>query len=190
MADHLDPTAPLIAETGGPERHAGGFDRAAGTGGARHHRLQLPVGGPALQALRCLYVQEDVADTVTEMLFGAMEDLALGDPWHLSTDVGPVIDAEAQAGIRAYVDAARAEGRVLKEMPAPGQGTFIAPTVLKVTGIRTCRAKSSGRSCTSPPSRRIEIDAVIEAINATGYGLTFGLHSRIDDRVQRITSRG
>ncbi len=55
--------------------------------------------GQRCSALRCLYVQEDVADTVEEMLFGAMDDLTLGDPWHLATDVGPVIDAAAQAGI-------------------------------------------------------------------------------------------
>ena len=66
--------------------------------------------GQRCSALRCLYVQEDVAETVTEMLFGAMDDLALGDPWQLETDVGPVIDATAQAAIAAYIDQARAEG--------------------------------------------------------------------------------
>jgi RHH-type proline utilization regulon transcriptional repressor/proline dehydrogenase/delta 1-pyrroline-5-carboxylate dehydrogenase len=131
-------------------------------------------------------VQEDVAHTVTEMLFGAMEDMALGDPWSLSTDIGPVIDAEAQAGIRAYVDAARAEGRVLKDLKAPGQGTFIAPTVLSVKGIQDMPREIFGPVLHVATFKAAEIDTVIATINGTGYGLTFGLHSRIDDRVQSI----
>jgi RHH-type proline utilization regulon transcriptional repressor/proline dehydrogenase/delta 1-pyrroline-5-carboxylate dehydrogenase len=134
-------------------------------------------------------VQEDVADTVTDMLFGAMDDLALGDPWALATDIGPVIDAAAQTGIRAYIDAARAEGRVLKELAAPGNGTFIGPTVLSVGGISDMPREIFGPVLHIARFRATEIDAVIDAINATGYGLTFGLHSRIDDRVQRIVER-
>ena len=146
--------------------------------------------GQRCSALRCLYVQEDVAQTVTEMLFGAMDDLALGNPWNLATDIGPVIDTQAHTGIRTYIDAARAEGRVLKELKAPGQGNFIAPTVLKVRGI----ADDMQREVFGPvlhvaTFKAVEIDAVVDAINATGYGLTFGLHSRIDGRVQRVVER-
>ena len=186
MADHLDPTAPLIAETGGlnamlvdstalPEQAVRDIIASA-----------FQSAGQRCSALRCLYVQEDVADNVTGMLFGAMDDLALGDPWSLATDIGPVIDSEAQAGIRAYVDAARAEGRLLKELKAPCQGTFIAPTVLKVRGIADMPHEIFGPVLHIATFRASEIDTVIAAINATGYGLTFGLHSRIDDRVQRI----
>ncbi|KAF0116071.1 MAG: proline dehydrogenase / delta 1-pyrroline-5-carboxylate dehydrogenase [Rhodobacteraceae bacterium] len=186
MADHLDPTAPLIAETGG--LNAMLVDSTALPEQAVRDIIasSFQSAGQRCSALRCLYVQEDVAETVSEMLFGAMEDLALGDPWHLSTDIGPVIDAEAQAGIRAYVDAARAEGRVLKELKAPGQGTFIAPTVLSVKGIADMPREIFGPVLHIATFKAHEIDKVIAAINATGYGLTFGLHSRIDDRVQRI----
>ncbi|MFO1203820.1 MAG: bifunctional proline dehydrogenase/L-glutamate gamma-semialdehyde dehydrogenase PutA [Tabrizicola sp.] len=186
MADHLDPTAPLIAETGG--LNAMLVDSTALPEQAVRDIIasSFQSAGQRCSALRCLYVQEDVAHTVTEMLFGAMEDLALGDPWQLSTDVGPVIDAEAQAGIRAYIDAARAEGRVLKELKAPGQGTFVAPTVLKVKGIEDMPREIFGPVLHIATFKAAEIDAVIAAINATGYGLTFGLHSRIDDRVQHI----
>ncbi|MFN6005152.1 MAG: L-glutamate gamma-semialdehyde dehydrogenase, partial [Paracoccaceae bacterium] len=186
MADHLDPTAPLIAETGG--LNAMLVDSTALPEQAVRDIIasSFQSAGQRCSALRCLYVQEDVAETVTDMLFGAMEDLALGDPWALSTDVGPVIDAEAQAGIRAYVDAARAEGRVLKELTAPGQGTFIAPTVLSVRGIADMPREIFGPVLHIATFKASEIDQVIAAINATGYGLTFGLHSRIDDRVQRI----
>ena len=186
MADHLDPTAPLIAETGG--LNAMLVDSTALPEQAVRDIIasSFQSAGQRCSALRCLYVQEDVAHTITEMLFGAMEDLSLGDPWHLATDIGPVIDAEAQAGIRAYVDAARTEGRVLKELRAPGQGTFIAPTVLSVTGIQDMPREIFGPVMHIATFKASEIDRVIAAINATGYGLTFGLHSRIDDRVQHI----
>ncbi|MBA3910926.1 MAG: bifunctional proline dehydrogenase/L-glutamate gamma-semialdehyde dehydrogenase [Rhodobacter sp.] len=186
MADHLDPTAPLIAETGG--LNAMLVDSTALPEQAVRDILAsaFQSAGQRCSALRCLYVQEDVAHTVTEMLFGAMDDLALGDPWRLATDVGPVIDAEAQADIRTYIDAARTEGRILKELGAPGQGTFIAPTVLSVPGIAQMPREIFGPVLHIATFKATEIDRVIQSINATGYGLTFGLHSRIDDRVQRI----
>ena len=82
-----------------------------------------------------LYVQEEAAERTLEMLYGAMDELSLGDPWQLSTDVGPAIDARAKVGIAAYVDGFREAGTVLKELATPEGGTFVAPTVLKVTGI-------------------------------------------------------
>ena len=91
--------------------------------------------GQRCSALRCLYLQDDIADTVLTMLKGAMDCLHLDDPWHLSTDSGPVIDESARAGILAHVAKARSEGRVLKEMRAPQGGTFVAPTMIEVPGI-------------------------------------------------------
>jgi RHH-type proline utilization regulon transcriptional repressor/proline dehydrogenase/delta 1-pyrroline-5-carboxylate dehydrogenase len=189
MADTLHPTAPLIAETGG--LNAMLVDSTALPEQAVRDILAsaFQSAGQRCSALRCLYVQEDVAETVTDMLFGAMDDLALGDPWALATDIGPVIDAAAHSGIRAYIDAARAEGRVLKGLTAPGKGTFIAPTVLKVRGIADMPREIFGPVLHIATFKATEIDAVVDAINATGYGLTFGLHSRIDDRVQRIVDR-
>ena len=188
MAEHLHPGAPLIAETGG--LNAMLVDSTALPEQAVRDILAsaFQSAGQRCSALRCLYLQEDVAETVTEMLFGAMDDLALGDPWQLETDVGPVIDAAAQAAIAAYIDQARAEGRVLKQLPA-APGTFIAPTVLRVAGIAQMPREIFGPVLHIATFRASEIDAVIDAVNATGYGLTFGLHSRIDDRVQRIVDR-
>jgi RHH-type transcriptional regulator, proline utilization regulon repressor / proline dehydrogenase / delta 1-pyrroline-5-carboxylate dehydrogenase len=188
MAEHLHPGAPLIAETGG--LNAMLVDSTALPEQAVRDILSsaFQSAGQRCSALRCLYVQEDVAESVTEMLFGAMDDLALGDPWQLETDVGPVIDATAQAAIAAYIDQARAEGRVLKQLPAP-PGTFIAPTVLRVAGIAQMPREIFGPVLHIATFRASEIDAVIDAVNTTGYGLTFGLHSRIDDRVQRIVDR-
>jgi len=188
MADHLDPTAPLIAETGG--LNAMMVDSTALPEQAVRDILasSFRSAGQRCSALRCLYVQQDVAETVSEMLFGAMEELRLGDPWALSTDVGPVIDAEAQSGIRDYIATARAEGRVLKEMAAPGDGTFVGPTVIRVSGIEQMPREIFGpvlHVATFPAGRVAE---VVRAVNATGYGLTFGLHTRIDDRVQAVVS--
>jgi RHH-type proline utilization regulon transcriptional repressor/proline dehydrogenase/delta 1-pyrroline-5-carboxylate dehydrogenase len=189
MADHLDPTAPLIAETGG--LNAMLVDSTALPEQAVRDILAsaFQSAGQRCSALRCLYVQEDVADTVTEMLFGAMDDLALGDPGNLATDIGPVIDAQAQHGIADYIATARSEGRVLKELPTRADGTFIAPTVLSVKGIAQMPREIFGPVLHIASFKAHQIDEVIAAINATGYGLTFGLHSRIDDRVQRIVER-
>jgi len=186
MAEHLDPTAPLIAETGG--LNAMLVDSTALPEQAVRDIIasSFQSAGQRCSALRCLYLQQDVAETVTEMLFGAIEELSLGDPWHLATDIGPLIDAEAQAEIRAYVETARLEGRVLKALNAPGQGTFVAPTILSVRGIGDIPREIFGPVLHIATFKAHEIDQVIAAINATGYGLTFGLHSRIDDRVQRI----
>ncbi|PLL12570.1 bifunctional proline dehydrogenase/L-glutamate gamma-semialdehyde dehydrogenase [Tabrizicola sp. TH137] len=189
MADHLDPTAPLIAETGG--LNAMLVDSTALPEQAVRDILasSFQSAGQRCSALRCLYVQEDVAETVLEMLSGAMDELALGDPWDLTTDVGPVIDAEAAGTIRDHVAAARAAGRVVKEMAAPLAGTFVGPAVIRVDGIAAMTREIFGPVLHVATFRADEIDRVVEAVNATGYGLTFGLHTRIDDRVQRIVER-
>ncbi len=187
MAEHLAPTAPLIAETGG--LNAMLVDSTALPEQAVRDILasSFQSAGQRCSALRCLYVQEDVAPTVQDMLFGAMDELALGDPWDLATDVGPVIDAEAQAGIRDYIEAARAEGRVLQRARRTATGPFHRPhRDARRLASPICRARSSARCCISPPSRRARSTRSWHAVNATGYGLTFGLHTRIDDRVQAV----
>ena len=186
MADHLDPGAPLIAETGG--LNAMLVDSTALPEQAVRDILAsaFQSAGQRCSALRCLYVQEDVADTVQHMLFGAMDELSLGDPWHLATDIGPVIDVAAQSEIQTYIDAARAQGRVLHDLKAPTTGHFIAPTVIRVNGIADMPREIFGPVLHIATFRATEIDKVVAAINASNFGLTFGLHTRIDDRVQHI----
>ncbi|MBT9385741.1 bifunctional proline dehydrogenase/L-glutamate gamma-semialdehyde dehydrogenase PutA [Pseudooceanicola sp. CBS1P-1] len=185
MAATMDPGAPLIAETGGlnamvvdstalPEQAVRDIVASA-----------FQSAGQRCSALRCLYVQEDIAPHLIEMIKGAMDELTLGDPWHLTTDVGPVIDAEAQQGITGYI--AQKRDAVLHALEAPAQGTFVAPTLLKVPGIEALEREIFGPVLHVATYRAAEIDKVIAAINATGYGLTFGLHTRIDTRVQEIT---
>jgi len=126
---------------------------------------------------------------VLSMLTGAMDLLDLGDPWHLSTDCGPVIDQTARAGILQHIEIARAEGRVLKQLQAPKAGTFVAPTLIEIPGIGALKQEIFGPVLHVARFKASELDTVIDDINATGYGLTFGLHSRIDDRVQHVTDR-
>lgn len=187
MAENLDPSAPLIAETGG-------LNAMIVDSTALHEQATRDIVASAFQsagqrcsALRCLYVQEDVAPGLIEMIKGAMDELSLGDPWHLSTDVGPVIDDEAQADIAGYIAKAEQEGRVLHRLDAPAQGHFIAPTLIRVGGIEDLEREVFGPVLHVATYRGEDLEKVFAAINATGYGLTAGLHSRIDNRVQEVS---
>ncbi|MFT4961951.1 MAG: RHH-type proline utilization regulon transcriptional repressor/proline dehydrogenase, partial [Paracoccaceae bacterium] len=191
MADNLQPGAPFIAETGGlnamivdstalPEQAVQSIVESA-----------FQSAGQRCSALRCLYVQKDIADDILTMLRGAMDALMVGDPWHLSTDCGPVIDETAQHGIRDHIDAARHEGRVLKELAippgGPTGGIFIAPTLIEIPSISALKREIFGPVLHVVRFESADLEQIIADINATGYGLTFGLHTRIDDRVQHIT---
>ncbi len=187
MAENLAPGAPLIAETGG--LNAMIVDSTALPEQAVRDIVasSFQSAGQRCSALRCLYVQDDIAAHFTDMLFGAMEELTVGDPWHLSTDVGPVIDEEAEGGIRAHIEKARKEGRLLRQLSTPRKGHFVAPTVIRVKGIEDMKREIFGPVLHIATFDADDLGKVTDAINATGYGLTFGLHTRIDNRVQEIT---
>jgi len=189
MASHLDPGAPLIAETGGlnamivdstalPEQAVRDIVASA-----------FQSAGQRCSALRVLYLQEDIADGFLKMLFGAMDALTLGDPWDLATDIGPVIDARARDGILQHVARAEARGRVLKQLDTPERGTFVGPTVIAVNGIGDVREEVFGPVLHVARFAAADLTDVIDDVNATGFGLTFGLHTRIDDRVTTVTQR-
>ncbi|MFT5794861.1 MAG: RHH-type proline utilization regulon transcriptional repressor/proline dehydrogenase, partial [Saprospiraceae bacterium] len=122
MAEHLTPSAPLIAETGGI--NAAVIDSTALPEQAVRDTVAsaFQSAGQRCSALRMLYVQEDVAEGFLEMLSGAMDELELGDPWQLETDIGPIISTQAQSDIQGYVDQAQKEGRLLKQLKTPKQG--------------------------------------------------------------------
>ncbi|NPD15299.1 bifunctional proline dehydrogenase/L-glutamate gamma-semialdehyde dehydrogenase PutA [Xinfangfangia sp. D13-10-4-6] len=189
MAENLAPGAPLIAETGG--MNAMVVDSTALPEQAVRDIVasSFQSAGQRCSALRCLYVQEDIAPGIIEMLEGAMDELAIGDPALLRTDVGPVIDAEALATINAHIAKARTEGRLLKERAVPEIGTFAPPAVIRVDGIAAMEREIFGPVLHVVTFKSGEIDIVINQINQTGYGLTFGLHTRIDDRVQHFVER-
>ncbi len=189
MAENLAPGAPLIAETGG--LNAMIVDSTA----LPEQAIQAIVesafqsAGQRCSALRCLYVQDDIVEPFVKMLKGAMDALSIGMPWHLSTDCGPVIDEIARKGIADHIQQARAEGRLMHELKTPNAGTYIAPTLIRIKGIDQLEREIFGPVLHLATFGAEELDRVIDTINATGYGLTFGLMTRIDDRVQHVTER-
>ncbi len=183
------PGTPLIAETGGinamivdstalPEQAVRSIIESA-----------FQSAGQRCSALRCLYVQKDIAPGFLDMLTGAMDALEIGVPWHLSTDIGPVIDETARSGIERHIAQARGEGRVLHQLKTPQAGTYVAPTLIRIDGIRALQREIFGPVLHVATFAAQDLDTVIDDINATGYGLTFGLHTRIDDRVQHVSDR-
>jgi len=189
MADTQPPDAPLIAETGG--LNAMIVDSTALPEQAVRDVIMSAFrsAGQRCSALRMLYVQDDVAPTFLKMLQGAMDELSLGNPWLVETDIGPVIDETAKAGIMAHIEAARSEGRMLHQTPGPSQGSFVPPTLIEVAGISALKREVFGPVLHVARFKAAELEHVVEAINATGFGLTFGIHSRIDDRVDVVTRR-
>ncbi len=183
------PDAMLIAETGG--LNAMVIDSTALLEQATRDiiRAAFQSAGQRCSALRVLYVQEDVADRLLDMLFGAMDALTTGNPWDISADVAPVIDAEAHEGITGYISEMKRAGRVLKEVPVPDIGLFVPPTVVHVAGIEEVEREIFGPVLHLARFDGEALDDVIAAINAKGYGLTFGLHTRIDARVQHVLDR-
>jgi RHH-type transcriptional regulator, proline utilization regulon repressor / proline dehydrogenase / delta 1-pyrroline-5-carboxylate dehydrogenase len=188
LAAHAAPDAVLIAETGGINAMI--VDSTALTEQVVRDVLAsaFQSAGQRCSALRVLYVQDEALPRVRDMLFGAMDALILGDPWDPATDVGPVIDAEAEDGIRTYL-AGRPRGAVLKSLPVPPAGRFVSPSVVATAGIAAVEREVFGPVLHLAGFRAAELDRVVEAINGRGFGLTFGLHSRIDDRVERVTAR-
>ncbi|MFO1210591.1 MAG: bifunctional proline dehydrogenase/L-glutamate gamma-semialdehyde dehydrogenase PutA [Amaricoccus sp.] len=189
MAEHAAPDAVLIAETGG--LNAMIVDSTALTEQVVRDVLAsaFQSAGQRCSALRVLYVQEEARPRVMEMLEGAMASLTVGDPWEASTDVGPVIDVEAEEGIRGYLAGEAAKGTMLATLPVPEGGRFVPPSVIEVDGIGAVGREIFGPVLHVASFRGRDLERVVDAINARGFGLTCGLHSRIDDRVEKVTAR-
>ena len=186
MAASLDPSAPLIAETGG--LNAMIVDSTALPEQAVKDIVSssFQSAGQRCSALRMLYVQEDIFDHLMEMLKGATDELSLGNPWDWSTDVGPVIDEAAKAGIDNHCDKMRAKGRLIKQLSTPKEGVFCAPTIIELNGIEELEEEIFGPVLHVAKFKASKLNDVIAAINAKGFGLTFGLHTRMDNRVQEV----
>ena len=189
MAQHLPADAPLIAETGG--LNAMIVDSSAVPEQVIRDVLvsSFQSAGQRCSALRMLYIQQDVADKLLQMLFGAMDELRIGDPWLLRTDVGPIIDVVAKSKIEDHCRAMAEMGCMLKQVPIPEQGLFVAPSVIKLNGIEDLDEEIFGPVLHVATFEADAIDQVVEAINAKGFGLTFGIHTRIDSRIEQIVNR-
>ena len=181
----------LIAETGG--QNALIVDSSALTEQVVNDALisAFDSTGQRCSALRILCLQDEVYDATLAMLLGAMAELTVGDPRSLSTDIGPTIDREARDRIVDHVAAMRARGHAVHALPLPDGCTegFVAPTVIEIDRIDDIPAEVFGPVLHVLRWRFGELDALIDAINATGYGLTMGVHSRIDEHIERVAAR-
>ncbi len=192
LAARDGPLATLIAETGGqnamlvdstalPEQVtrdviASAFDSA----------------GQRCSALRVLFLQDDVADKMLELILGAMDEIRLGDPFRLDTDIGPVIDEDARKMLEAHAAKMTAETKLLRKLPLGPEhanGTFFAPHVFEIDSISALKREVFGPVLHVVRYSADKLGEVCDAINATGYGLTLGLHTRIDETMAFVRSR-
>jgi RHH-type proline utilization regulon transcriptional repressor/proline dehydrogenase/delta 1-pyrroline-5-carboxylate dehydrogenase len=145
--------------------------------------------GQRCSALRVLYLQKEISERTLRLLKGFMQELRIGDPALLATDVGPVIDREALENLEAHVTQMEQQGRVLARCHLPAaavNGTFIAPTVVELDGISQLEGEVFGPVLHVVRYAAADLERVLDEINATGYGLTLGVHSRIDARAREI----
>jgi RHH-type transcriptional regulator, proline utilization regulon repressor / proline dehydrogenase / delta 1-pyrroline-5-carboxylate dehydrogenase len=192
LAAREGPIGTLIAETGG--QNAMIVDSSA-----LPEQVTRDVLGSAFQsagqrcsALRILYVQDDVADVMLEMIRGGLDALVIGDPEHLDTDVGPVIDAEARDALEAHVTDMTARGFPVHRVPLPDgadKGWFVAPTIIEVDSITDIPGERFGPVLHVARYKGEELGQVIDDINGAGFGLTLGLHSRIDATRRLVEAR-
>jgi RHH-type proline utilization regulon transcriptional repressor/proline dehydrogenase/delta 1-pyrroline-5-carboxylate dehydrogenase len=184
----------LIAETGG--QNAMIVDSSALTEQVVNDVVasSFDSAGQRCSALRVLCLQDDIAARVLEMLKGAMAELALGNPSRLSVDVGPVIDAEARDNIQRHIAAMQAKGRPVFQWPAHVQqasapGTFVPPTLIELNHIGELQREVFGPVLHLVRYKRRDLATLVQQINATGYGLTLGVHTRIDEVIAQVTTQ-
>ncbi|MEK7318928.1 MAG: trifunctional transcriptional regulator/proline dehydrogenase/L-glutamate gamma-semialdehyde dehydrogenase, partial [Pseudomonadota bacterium] len=199
VASRLDAAGrpiPLIAETGGQNAMIVDSSALAEQVVGDVVTSAFDSAGQRCSALRVLCLQEDVADRILEMLKGAMGELTLGNPDRLSTDVGPVIDEEARGNILRHIEAMRAKGRRVHQAdpgaadtPACRHGTFVPPTLIELDSIAELKREVFGPVLHVVRFPRTALDKLIDQINGTGYGLTLGVHTRIDETIAHIVDR-
>lgn len=192
LADRRGAIVPFIAETGGmnamivdssalPEQVVRDAVRSA-----------FDSAGQRCSAARVLFVQDDVADRIIEMLVGATEQLDVGDPMQYATDIGPVIDEAAQDALDAHKARMYREAKVLADLKMPEScrvGTYVTPAIFEIDRIGRLEREVFGPILHVVRYPQGQLDKVIDAINATGYGLTLGLHSRISAVADFVAER-
>jgi RHH-type proline utilization regulon transcriptional repressor/proline dehydrogenase/delta 1-pyrroline-5-carboxylate dehydrogenase len=193
LAARPGPIATLVAETGG--QNAMIVDSSA---------LPEQVVGDALlsafnsagqrcSALRILCLQDDVADRTLKMLAGAMQELRVGDPALLETDVGPAIDADALKQLEAHIAKMKREAKLVAAVPMtkdlPPGGFYLAPHAFEIGSVAALEREVFGPVLHIVRFSGSKLEDLVDAINATGYGLTLGIHSRLDSTVERVRAR-
>ncbi|MEX0809636.1 MAG: bifunctional proline dehydrogenase/L-glutamate gamma-semialdehyde dehydrogenase PutA [Dongiaceae bacterium] len=192
LAARDGPIVPLIAETGG--QNAMLVDSSALPEQVVRDVLisSFQSAGQRCSALRVLFLQDDVADKILEMLGGAMKELVVGDPAFLSTDVGPVIDEEARANLAAHAARMTREAKPIFAVALPKDlppGHYLAPQAFEISGIDVLEGEVFGPILHVVRYDDARLDQILDAINNVGYGLTLGIHSRIDSTVRHILAR-
>ena len=192
LAGRTGPPPAFIAETGG--QNAMIADSTALPEQVTRDALisAFQSAGQRCSALRVLFVQEEIAAGLIEMLAGAMDELAVGDPALIATDIGPVIDTDARDMLDGHMARMSHEGRVLKRArlgPGTERGTFFAPALVEIDRLSRLQREVFGPVLHVVRYRADRLDEVIEAIDATGYGLTLGIQTRIDRTWREIFAR-
>ncbi|ANH06811.1 trifunctional transcriptional regulator/proline dehydrogenase/L-glutamate gamma-semialdehyde dehydrogenase [Shinella sp. HZN7] len=183
---------PLIAETGGQNAMIVDSSALAEQVVFDVIASAFDSAGQRCSALRVLCLQEDVADRTLTMLKGALAELTIGRTDKLSVDTGPVITAEAKQTIEAHIEKMRARGRKIEQVALPAEadrGTFVSPTIIELQSLADLEREVFGPVLHVIRYKREDVDRLIDDINATGYGLTFGLHTRLDETIAHVTSR-
>lgn len=183
LASRPGPITPLIAETGG-------LNVMLVDATALHEQVVDDVitsafhsAGQRCSALRVLYLQQDIADHVLAMLAGAMSELVVGLPWETRTDVGPLIDASAQKRVRQHIQTMQQVGRLIAATPLPEgleRGHFVPPHMFEIESLAQLEQEIFGPVLHVIRYARADLPKVYHQINDSGYGLTLGVHSRID----------
>jgi RHH-type proline utilization regulon transcriptional repressor/proline dehydrogenase/delta 1-pyrroline-5-carboxylate dehydrogenase len=192
MAARNHAIRPFIAETGG--LNAMVVDNTALAEQVVSDAIESAFrsAGQRCSALRVLFLQDEIAPKVIDMLAGAMAELAVGDPARLETDVGPVIEESAKHELERHAEAIAAFGRLIHRCPlgeAHAHGSFVAPTAIEIDRMSRLEQESFGPILHVVRYQGSRLDHVIDSINATGFGLTFGIHSRIDDTIDHAVRR-
>ncbi len=182
LAARDGPIATLIAETGG--QNAMIVDSSALPEQVTRDVMAsaFQSAGQRCSALRMLYLQDDIADDMLAMIRGAFDALVIGDPADLATDVGPVIDPDARASLERHVARREKAGRKVWRRDLPGgvaHGCFVAPTIIEMDSILDLKRENFGPVLHVARFKSGQLPQVVADINATGFGLTLGLHSRI-----------
>ncbi len=182
---------PLVAETGGQNAMVVDSSALAEQVVADVMASAFDSAGQRCSALRVLCVQEEAADRIVAMLRGAMAEASLGNPARLSVDVGPVIDADARDTIERHIARLHARGctvhRLARENDgAARHGSFVVPTLVEIDRIGTLEREVFGPVLHLVRYRREELPALLREIQATGYGLTMGVHTRIDETIAQV----
>ncbi|WP_258547267.1 bifunctional proline dehydrogenase/L-glutamate gamma-semialdehyde dehydrogenase PutA [Thalassospira xiamenensis] len=183
---------PLIAETGG--QNAMIVDSTALPEQVVQDAIisGFQSAGQRCSALRVLFVQEDIADKLCHMLVGAMKELRVGDPKFLDIDVGPVIDEKSRKTLVTHAERMTKEAKLLHAcdiLPECENGTFFAPHCFEIPSLDVLEREVFGPVVHVVRYKARDLDKVLDQINASGYGLTMGIHSRIDSTVRQISQK-